>query len=182
MSKYSILGLRKKASDLQSKFITKFKQTWGLRESVEELNIQIGHLCQSFINNRKLQSNAEAFNQPNRILLNIKDELCDCFLSICSIYEFYGIKQEQLVNRNIQNKQIEELMMELFILSAQLLDSCLILQGIKPPLNRDENTFFVGTYSVILTILEKVSVIEQLDMETEFNKMIEQTLFYLNGE
>ena len=73
-------------------------------------------------------------------------------------------------------------MTELFILSAQLLDSCLILQEIKPPLNRDENTVFVKTYSAILTILEKISVIEQLDMETEFDKMIEQTLVYLNGE
>ncbi len=182
MSEHPILSLRTKAFDLQSKFITKFKQTWGLRESVEELNIQIGHLCQSFINNRKLQNGAEAFNQPNRMLLNIKDELCDCFLSICSIYEFYGIKQEQLISENIQNKPIGELMMELFILSSQLLDSCLILQGIKPPLNRDENTVFVKTYSMILTILEKISVIEQLDMETEFDKMIEQTLVYLHGE
>lgn len=182
MSEHPILDLRMKAFDLQSKFITKFKQTWGLRESVEELNIQIGHLCQSFINNRKLQSSVAPFNQPNRILLNIKDELCDCFLSICSIYEFYGMKQEQLINPNIQNKQLKELMMELFILSAQLLDSCLILQGIKPPLNRDEDTVFIKTYSVILATLEKISVIEQLDMETEFNKMIEKTLIYLNGE
>lgn len=182
MREHSILDLRMKAFNLQSKFIVKFKQTWGLREAVEELNVQIGHLCQSFINNRKLQNNAEAFNQPHRTLLNIKDELCDCFLSVCSIYEFYGIEQEQLINQNIQNKQIEELILELFVLSTQLLDSCLILQGIKPSLNRNEDIVFLKTYSVILSILEKISAIEQLDMGKEFDKMIEQTLLYLNGE
>ncbi len=179
--KHSILRLKEKAFDLQCKFIARFKQTWGLRESVEELNVQTGHLCQSFVNNKRFRSNVNAFNQPHRTLTNIKDELCDCFLSICSIYKFYGIKEDELPTHNIPQKEPDELVMELFILSTQLLDSTLILQGIKPPLNRDENLIFLNNYSAILKILEQISIAEKLDIETEFDKMIEQTLSYLKG-
>lgn len=71
--------------------------------------------------------------------------------------------------------------MELFILSTQLLDSSLILQGIKSSLNRDENLIFLNNYSAILEILEQISIAEKLDIEIKFDKMIEQTLSYLNG-
>lgn len=182
MKKYCVLDLKEKAFNLQCKFITKYKQQWGLRESVEELNIQIGHLCQSLINNMLIKQDVNAFNQPNRILQNISDELCDCFLSICSIYKFYGIKNEQLTSYNVSNKNFNALVMELFILSSQLLDSCLIIYKIKPALNRNEHLIFMDRYSAILNILEFIPKKYHLDINAEFDKMIKRTLDYLQGD
>lgn len=182
MTEHPILNLKDKAFDLQNKFIKRFDQTWGLHESVEELCIQIGHLCQSFINNKKLNNHAEAFNQNNRILSHIKDELCDCFLSMCSIYKFYDMKEQDLPIHNISTqKTCDELITELFVLSAQLLDSCLILKGTKPAFDRDEKAIFLNRYSAILQILEQISATEKINMEKEFDKMIERTLLFLKG-
>ena len=73
MNDCKILKLRKKAFGLQQMFIKRFEQQWGLRESVEELSIQIGHLIQSMINNQKFDISAAAYNQRNRCLKNIND-------------------------------------------------------------------------------------------------------------
>lgn len=180
MSDCKILKLRKKAFKLQQMFIKRFEQQWGLRESVEELSIQIGHLIQSMINNQKFSISAIPYNQPNRCLQNIKDELCDCFLSICSICEFANINTDELyIHNTIKNDKLE-LVVELSLLSAQLLDSCLILQGTKPGFDRDEQKIFLTTYSLIIHNLELLAQLENTDIEAEFDAMIERTLDFLN--
>lgn len=183
MSDYKILSLKDKSYELQMKFIKKFDQKWNLRESVEELAIQTGHLYQSLVNNGRIDDKIDAHNQPNRILNNIKDELCDCFLSICSIYVFLGIKKDEEINYVCeQDKNEKTLVAELAILSAQLLDSCLILEGIKPSFKRTERQIFLQTYFAMITILECVAKKENIDIEYEFDAMIARTMDFLERE
>ena len=130
-----------------------------------------------------MHNNADAFNQNNRILSHTKDELCDCFLSMCSIYKFYGMKEQDLTIHKISTKKtFDELIIELFVLSAQLLDSCLILKGTKPAFDRDEKAIFLNRYSAILQILEQISATEKINIDKEFDKMIQRTLLFLQGE
>lgn len=184
MSDYKILMLKDKAYKLQRRFIERFHQTWNLRESVEELAIQTGHLCQSLINNGKIGDLSDAHNQPNRILNHTKDELCDCFLSVCSIYVFFEIKKEEEINIHISEREKDEktLILELLILAAQLLDSCLIIKGVKPPFKRDERQIFLQTYFSIIEILECIAKIENVDIEYEFDAMIARTIEFLEKE
>ena len=182
MNDYRILMLKNKAYKLQRQFIERFHQTWNLRESVEELAIQIGHLSQSIINNGKLEKSIDAHNQPNRILEHIKDELCDCFLSICSIYIFFDIKKDEETCNHTENKDEKTLIVELAILAGQLLDSCLIIEGIKPSFKRDERKIFLHTYFTMVNILETIAKIENMDIEHEFDKMITRTLYFLEKE
>ncbi len=182
MNNYKILMLKDKAYTLQQQFIERFHQTWNLRESVEELSIQIGHLSQSLINNRKLEKSIDAHNQPNRILEHIKDELCDCFLSICSIYVFFDIKKDEEIYNHTENEDEKTLIVELAILAAQLLDSCLIIEGVKPSLKRDERKIFLHAYFTMITILETIAKIENMDIEYEFDEMITRTLDFLEKE
>lgn len=182
MSMSMVLNLSPQANELQYKFIKKFNQTWGLKESVIELNIQIGHLSQSLIN-QGLIKNVLPWNQPNRCLNNISDELCDCFLSVCSIYNFFAIKNSEIKTINAKKyESYTEAMIDLFNLSAQLQDSCMICLNIKPNLNRDERAQFLFIYFNIVEILSFLADTLQIDIETEFSTMIESALDFLNNE
>ena len=184
MNDYKILKLKDKAYELQRRFIKRFDQKWNLRESVEELAIQTGHLYQSLINNRKIADLSDAHNQPNRILNHTKDELCDCFLSVCSIYVFFEIKKDEEIDVHIAEREKDEktLISELSILAAQLLDSCLIIKGIKPPFKRNERQIFLQIYFSIVEILECIAKIENMDIEYEFDAMIARTMEFLEKE
>lgn len=73
-------------------------------------------------------------------------------------------------------------MIDLFNLSAQLLDSCMICLNIKPNLNRDERAQFLFIYFNIVEILSFLADTLQIDIETEFSTMIESALDFLNNE
>ncbi len=109
---------------------------------------------------------------------------CDCFLSVCSIHVFFEIKKDEELNVHIceQKKDEKTLIMELLILGAQLLDFCLIIEGIKPPFKRDKRLIFLQTYFSIIEILECIAKIENIDIEYEFDAMIVRTIQFLEKE
>lgn len=182
MKMYEFLKLQPEAFALQKAFIEKFKQSWNIKESVIELDIQIGHLCQSLINNQRLSLKVDAHNQPNRILNNISDELCDCFLSVCSIYSFLEIKNTELLDVSVdENYSYDEVIVQLLNLSSQLLDSCMIYLKIKPAFKRDERKMFLEIYFKIVSLLVYLADLEKIDIIDDFSKMVSSAYKFLQN-
>lgn len=171
---------------LQQDFIIKFKQDWGLKESAAELVIQIGHLTQALIENDLIITNKHSWPQLNRKPIdNIKDELADCFLSICSIYGFANITEEEIKKYPyiaILDGNYTKLAIDLQILSAQLLDSCEIFKGLKPKFNRDERAVLISCWRNLLHILTHLSEDLQYDIVTAFKDMEKDARKFLSNE
>lgn len=160
---------------LQQDFIVKFEQDWGLIESAAELVIQIGHLAQAMIENDLIATNKHSWPQLNRKPINnIKDELADCFLSVCSIYGFAHITEDDIKKYPyiaILDGDHTKLLIDLQVLSAQLLDSCEIYKGLKPSFNRNERAVLISCWRNILHILTHISEDLQYNVVDAFKEM-----------
>lgn len=160
----------------QKYFIKKFHQDWGAKESAIELCIQIGHLAQAMIHQGRID-NYHEWQQPGRkTIKDIKDELCDCFLSVCSLNYFLSLDSVTVsFDEEEIPKEYKYNIMDLMILSSQLLDSVMIYKKIKPPFERDELDLIAVTWIRISRILLDISNRLDIGIEEEFNKMIKNT-------
>lgn len=181
-----LFQLSERAFQLQNKFIKKFNQKWNLRESCAELGIQIGHLAQALIENNKIPTNKHSWQQYNRNLINnIADELADCFLSICSIFHFAKITNDEIEKfppTVIIDNNYSKLLIELHVLSMQLLDSAEVYDGLKPKFHRDERLLLLSSWRNLLHILTYIVLQEKIDIIWKFKQMEESATKFLEGE
>ena len=181
---YYVELLQRPAFELQNAFIHKFNQNWGLRESVCELVIQIGHLVHAV--NSENSNTFDFLQQPQRKKIeNVGDELSDCLLSLLSIGVYADISQTDIdkVRLSQQNNILTqmEITSALSILSAQLLDSYEIYCGLKPSFKRDEKEVFISLWYKIFEFVIMLAEQKGIVLEEHFNLMLKDAWNFLNN-
>lgn len=180
---YYITHLQKPALELQNAFIKRFKQTWGLRESVCELVIQIGHLIHTLSTDNVLLADALQ-QQARKPINNIADELSDCLLSLLSISFYTPISESDIENtfslKNFNISNLNDVTLALSVLGPQLLDSYEIYSGLKPGFKRDERKIFISLWAKIFTIILELADFKNIDLEKQFNHMLESAYLFLS--
>lgn len=174
------------AETLQNRFIRIFKQDWKVREAIMELNIQVGHLLQAASQEKQQALNNEIVlfqvKEEGRNIHSIEDELCDCFLSLCFIYNNYPVETNIIHGDyfKLYGDSTFDKCMLLCQITPQLLDSYLILQQIKPAVNRNEKRHFSLLVNTIQKILMDIVELKGINIEEAFNKMCEDANCYLD--
>lgn len=181
---FYIQRLQKKAINLQNAFIVKFHQNWGLKESVCELVIQLGHLVHAL--SRDNQIIFRALQQPGRKKIqNIADEISDCLLSILSISVFANITADEIASIKCvvypHKLNQNNLMLLLSILGSQLLDCYEIYSGLKPKFQRNERKCFISLWSTIFICITYIADRQQINIEKQFEYMVEEANAFLEN-
>jgi len=180
---YYITHLQKPALELQNAFIKKFKQTWGLRESVCELVIQIGHLIHA-LSTENLSLTDALQQQARKPIHNISDELSDCLLSLLSISFYTPISETDIENipplQNLDISNLNDVTLALSVLGPQLLDSYEIYIGLKPGFKRDERKIFITLWEKIFMIILELANFNNIDLEKQFHHMLESAYHFLS--
>jgi DNA repair photolyase len=184
------LESRREALVLREQFRAIEATCWDGLASITELGVQVGHLNEAIYAQRAF---VQAMREPGRRAFELADEIADCFLHALLLTvvldwdaRMLSASVEVATTSPAEEVAQLELVAALTILSGQLQESALRIQGVRVPVDRgqhfdSERAYLDDRVATFIRCLFKLCDHESIDLFAAFETMVADAKRFLSS-
>ncbi|MDD4187401.1 MAG: radical SAM protein [Bacilli bacterium] len=161
-----------RAIELKIRFKKTEPKDWDVMTTLAELTVQIGHVF-------NVKFKYKIFNEKNRNIIDIGDEVCDVLLQICYIAYLEDINLKNIKNHNFYDLNF------IPIILGQLMETFMEEKGYRYYKKRDgyltNKDFIIERIRNLFALIYNLGIINGIDLEYEFEKMLKDANGFLDN-